>query len=154
MPQAGRILRLEEPGGAGVRVDSGIYEGFEVTPHYDPILAKIIAYGETREQARRRMVRALSDTVCLGIRTPLEFLRSVVEHEAFVSGATTTDFLDRHFGEAMARGGATTGDVPDLALVAAAIVDLHDRGTPSRPGEAAWEAPSPWRTLGAWHLGG
>ena len=149
MPSSGRIRRLVEPTGPGVRVDSGIYEGWEVTTDYDPILSKVITWGEDREAARLRMVQALDDTVCIGIHTATEYLRDVLNHEAFVAGETNTSFLAEHFAD------WTAGDdeVPDDVLIAAAILDsIATSGGPRV--DRAQTAPSPWQTVGSWRLGG
>jgi acetyl/propionyl-CoA carboxylase alpha subunit len=95
LPQTGRVLAYREPSGPGVRVDSGIEEGSEVSIHYDPMLAKIVGRGATREEARRRLVAALSETVVLGVTTNLSYLRRVLETEAVIRGEVDTGFLER-----------------------------------------------------------
>ncbi|WP_175417785.1 acetyl-CoA carboxylase biotin carboxylase subunit, partial [Streptomyces sp. SolWspMP-sol7th] len=80
LPSGGTVLRLEEPGGPGVRVDSGLSEGVEVGSAYDPMLAKIIAYGPDRDTALRRLRGALSRTVTLGVQTNAGFLRRLLAH--------------------------------------------------------------------------
>jgi acetyl/propionyl-CoA carboxylase alpha subunit len=95
LPQTGRVLAYREPSGPGVRVDSGIEEGSEVSIHYDPMLAKIVGRGTTREEARRRLVAALSETVVLGVTTNLSYLRRVLETEAVIRGEVDTGFLER-----------------------------------------------------------
>jgi acetyl/propionyl-CoA carboxylase alpha subunit len=94
LPQAGPLLVYREPRMPGVRVDSGVMEGGDVTVHYDPMLAKVIASGETREQARRRLLAALRAFPILGVRTNVPFLINILEHPRFVSGDTDTAFLD------------------------------------------------------------
>ncbi|MEO1482854.1 MAG: biotin carboxylase N-terminal domain-containing protein [Myxococcota bacterium] len=93
-PQTGVLHAVEWPQGEGVRVDSGVRPGQAVTPHYDPMLAKIIAKGDSREHARRRLVRALEATALLGLKTNLEFLCDVLEDDVFVRGDARTDWLD------------------------------------------------------------
>ncbi len=96
MPTGGRILLYNEPKGIGIRVDSGVRMGDEISSFYDPIMAKLITWGQTREEARKRMIGALSEFVTLGVKTSTEFLSSVLSHEDFISGKTFTSFLDNN----------------------------------------------------------
>ena len=97
-PSVGKILFWNPPTGPGVRVDSGIDTGTEVSPYYDSLLAKVIATGETREIARQKLVAALRETHLLGLKTNLAFLIDLVDSEAFASGrfhtGTVAEFLD------------------------------------------------------------
>ncbi|HSB37227.1 MAG TPA: biotin carboxylase N-terminal domain-containing protein [Thermoanaerobaculia bacterium] len=95
LPQTGRLLVFEEPSGPGIRVDSGVSAGDEVGLHYDPMLAKIIARGTSREEARRRLVAALSEAVVLGVTTNLSYLRRVLESAPVVAGEMDTSLLER-----------------------------------------------------------
>jgi acetyl-CoA/propionyl-CoA carboxylase biotin carboxyl carrier protein len=95
LPQVGTVLAYEEPGGPGVRVDSGIEAGSEVSVHYDPMLAKVVARGRTREEARRRLVDALGRTVILGVATNVSWLRRLLETPDFVRGDLDTSLLSR-----------------------------------------------------------
>ncbi|KEI72758.1 acetyl/propionyl/methylcrotonyl-CoA carboxylase subunit alpha [Endozoicomonas elysicola] len=81
----------------GLRVDSGIYEGSQISAHYDPMLAKFIAYGENREQARRRLLRLVQDSHLLGLRDNRSFLSELLQSDTFVSGQATTDFIRDQF---------------------------------------------------------
>ena len=94
MPQTGPILCWEAPQGEGVRVDSGLNATDELSPFYDPMLAKVIASGATREQARQRLLRALRQTLLLGVRTNQEYLCRLLEDEVFVHGNATITYLD------------------------------------------------------------
>jgi acetyl/propionyl-CoA carboxylase alpha subunit len=94
LPCPGRITALRLPGGPGVRDDSGIYEGYEVPIHYDPLLSKLVVHGQDREEAVGRMRRALSEYKVLGIKTTLPFLRRVLEHPVFVAGEADTSFVE------------------------------------------------------------
>ena len=119
-PSPGKILYLQEPSGPGIRMDSGIRAGFEVPMEYDPILSKLIVYAENREAARQRMIRALENTVILGINTTIPFLLEVFKTAEFREGKTRTDFIDRHF-----EGWKPDRSEADLARIAFAA---HDRG--------------------------
>jgi 3-methylcrotonyl-CoA carboxylase alpha subunit len=81
----------------GVRVDSGVVEGGEISVHYDPLIAKLIAWADTRERARRRAVAALRNYPILGVRTNVAFLIALLEHPRFISGDIDTGFVDRYF---------------------------------------------------------
>jgi len=94
LPQAGPLLLYREPSMPGVRIDSGVIEGGEISVHYDPLVAKLIADGETRDIARRRAVEALRNYPILGIRTNVAFLIELLEHPRFIGGDIDTRFLD------------------------------------------------------------
>ncbi len=146
MPSPGRVLYLSEPEGPGIRVDSGLLAGSEVTVHYDPLLSKIVAWGRDRAEATARMREALRHTVVLGVVTNLARLRAIVEHPAFAAGQLDTGFIQEHLSELSPRGCP-----PPLALAAlvAALRLGRDGG-----GRARRKAPDPWTSLGRWRLGG
>ncbi|MBI5583274.1 MAG: acetyl-CoA carboxylase biotin carboxylase subunit [Deltaproteobacteria bacterium] len=146
-PSPGRILYFQEPSGPGIRLDSGIRAGFDVPVDYDPILGKLIVLAENREAARRRMIRALENTVILGINTTIPFLLDVFKTEEFRAGKTRTDFIDRHFESWQPDRGKA--DLARIAFAAAKRCPL-----PLADGEraAALDRPSPWQTLGEWRL--
>ncbi|MTI15441.1 acetyl/propionyl/methylcrotonyl-CoA carboxylase subunit alpha [Sansalvadorimonas verongulae] len=98
MPQTGLIQSWQPASGEGVRIDDGIRTGQEVTPHYDPMLAKVIAYGKDRDEARRRLIRAVEDSVLTGVHTNKNWLAAILKHENFAAGLSTTAFLNQ-FGE-------------------------------------------------------
>lgn len=93
-PQTGQLLRYQPPCGEGIRVDSGIEEGVIISPYYDAMLAKVIAYGPTRDVARRRLVRALEASRLLGLTTNKAFVLQLLDQPAFVSGSATTSLID------------------------------------------------------------
>ena len=94
LPQTGRVLVLRWPNLPRVRVDSGVREGMSIGPHYDPLVAKMIAWGSDREQARARLLEALRGTVLLGVTTNQAFLIQVLESELFIKGETYTTTLE------------------------------------------------------------
>lgn len=98
MPSPGTIKAYLAPGGPGIRVDSHAYPGYKVQPHYDSLVAKLIAWGITREEAIKRMERALDEYVIDGIHTTIPFHLKVLRNEAFKRGETTTKFIEEHFG--------------------------------------------------------
>lgn len=96
MPSPGKITMYLPPGGFGVRVDSAVYPNYTIPPYYDSMIAKLITYGKTREDAINKMKRALSEFVIEGIETTIPFHLRLMEHEAFVSGNFNTKFLETY----------------------------------------------------------
>ncbi len=145
LPSPGPILGYREPSGPGVRVDSGIYEGYEVPIHYDPILSKLIVWAEDREAARRRMLRALQSYVVAGIPTTIPFLMDLVASMAFLRGDTHIGFLEEHFS-----GWNPPKRLGLMAAVAATVASLG-RSDAIRPRKREGGL-SPWEYLGGWEL--
>ena len=96
MPSPGLIGYLRVPSGPGIRDDSSIYSGCEITPHYDPMLSKLIVWAETREDAILKMTAALKEYIVLGVKTNIGFLLRVMGSEDFRKGAIDTGFIERH----------------------------------------------------------
>ena len=155
-PQAGLLAAYREPTGPGVRVDSGVGPGSDVPVHYDPLLAKLAVWGETRDIARRRALAALRRWVVLGVRTNLSFLRRVLEHPRFARGAVDIGFVDDEREELV----AGVADESVIAAVAAAAARANRRQSALRlPGGAGpASAPgvdtevAPWTRLRDWRL--
>lgn len=99
IPQTGLINLWQPASGDGIRIDSGINEGQTVSSFYDPMLAKIIAYGENREEARRRLVRAVEDSHLLGIKDNRAFLAAILGNKTFIDGEATTAFIGEDFND-------------------------------------------------------
>ncbi len=143
LPQAGPLLLYREPSMPGVRIDAGVAEGGEVSVHYDPLMAKLIAWGETRETARRRAIEALRSYPILGVRTNVPFLIALLEHPAFISGDVDTGFVDAERSALVADLG---GDPPPEALaVAHAEESTRTDATRSSAGLDPWHALRGWR---------
>jgi acetyl-CoA carboxylase biotin carboxylase subunit len=144
MPSPGRIVALRTPDGPGVRDDSGVYEGWEVPVHYDPLISKLIVWAGTREDAIRRMRRAVSEYKVLGIQTTLPFFQRVLHHPAFVAGEIDTSFVEHVFAQ-------TDRDRPrpiEAAVTAAAIRAFRDRQTARRGPTAESATRSAWWDAG------
>jgi len=138
-PQAGRVVAWAPPAGAGVRCDHGLRSGLEVTPFYDPMLAKVIAHGRDRDEARRRLDRALGEAVALGLATNAAHLRRVLAHPVFAAGEATTSFLDGP-GAGLEEG--PPADAGEVALAAALLARGGRAGAP--PGVAdGWRPTGP-----------
>ena len=151
LPSSGKILYLREPNGPGVRHDGGIYSGWEVPIYYDPILAKLIVWAETRDSACARMAAALDDYVILGISTTIPFLKEVISHPRFRDGETTTGFIKNHFENWQENEGPADGLT--LALAAAALDELSPSRNIEKAAGLKKEVYSPWQTLGRWRIG-
>ena len=124
MPSPGLITELYEPGGPGVRVDSGVCKGFEVPIYYDPMIAKLIAWGQTRDEALRRMRRALRDYKILGIHNNIPFHVWVLSNEKFIRGEIHTTFVESDFDLRQSKTHAVT----EAAAVLAALMEDARRG--------------------------
>ena len=145
IPSPGVIELLNEPGGPGVRVDTGVSNGFEVPLYYDPLISKVITWGQTRDQAIGRMTRALRHYKLLGIKNNILFLLAIIQHPGFKSGALHTGFLEEHpalFEEQPLADG-------QIAAIAAAV--LEQRKSSTRDHNGAGFAPaskaSPWKLI-------
>jgi len=148
LPVAGRLLKVVEPGGPGVRVDSGVSSGDEVSVHYDPLISKVIVHAESRPVAIRRMQAALKEYVLLGLMTNLEFLHAALAHPDFQQGKASTSFVEEHF----ANWQPPAEMVPPEALIAAALAEPQSP-TPASNGQAQNDPYNPWRRGDHFRLG-
>ncbi|MFN8587611.1 MAG: biotin carboxylase N-terminal domain-containing protein [Candidatus Eisenbacteria bacterium] len=154
LPQAGTATRVRWPHGSFVRVDRGIEAGDDVSVHYDPMLAKIIAYGPTRDAALARLAGALDSARVHGVVTNLPFLRALTRAPQVAAAEFDTEWIEREFlpgFEALMQAPA-----PDLVLAAAAIAEAMGL-TAARPDGAEKHAPrakTPFETLGRWRQAG
>ncbi|WP_435605377.1 geranyl-CoA carboxylase subunit apha [Pseudomonas knackmussii] len=146
LPQTGEVLRWEPQLLDGVRIDHGLVEGQAVTPFYDPMLAKVIAYGATRDEARRKLVRAMEDCVLLGVKGNQRFLANLLKHPEFAAGKATTAFIGEHFaGDPSLRPQAP--QPAELALAAALLYQASANARAHQGGLAGWRnaGSAPWR---------
>jgi len=142
LPSIGRISRLRFPHGPGVRNDGGIYRGCDIPIHYDSLLTKLVVWGADREQARRRLLRALHEFVIEGVHTNLTFHRWLASHPAFVAGELSTRFVEEHFRPEVLASGA---EARDAAVLAAALHAREGRLGVTLPAEPERGARSAWR---------
>ena len=149
MPSTGTLQTVELPTGMNIRHDTGIAQGYKISPYYDPMLAKLIVYGEDRKDASRKLEWALSNYIALGITTNIPFLRAIVHHPAFVSGDIDTHFIETHFASWSA-----AEVLPPEVLIAAAIDDMKHSNIVEHSGEGheEQETTSPWTTVGRWRI--
>jgi acetyl-CoA carboxylase, biotin carboxylase subunit len=137
-PSPGQVTALREPSGPGIRIDSGIYPGWNVPLDYDPLLSKLIAYGENRRQTIARTRHAIDEYLISGVRTNLSLFQRILQNSAFVSGKIDTGFLAR-----MEAAQPTDDDSREIAVVAAAIFSSLETGNPISQapfdhGSSAW----------------
>jgi acetyl-CoA carboxylase biotin carboxylase subunit len=142
-PSPGRITRLISPSGPGIRRDSGMYEGWVVPLDYDPLLAKLIAYGENREQVINRLRRALVEYFIGGIKTNLSLFRRILLHPDFQAGRVDTGFLDRLLQEPTVGDARTARRVPIVALAAAIFAQQPPPGAQPARNEDGLHAATP-----------
>ena len=143
LPQSGTIIDWRPARGEGVRVDHGLLPGSTVSPFYDPMLAKVIGWGATREEARRRLTMALEDTVVFGIKTNRSLLLDIVRHPAFTAGEATTAFVERYFPTGGEVGRTESARLRALALSAVLFVEAS-----ARSASANAERPRGWSSTG------
>ncbi|AFN78059.1 acetyl-CoA carboxylase, biotin carboxylase [Stutzerimonas stutzeri DSM 10701] len=146
LPATGTLdLYREAAAGPGRRVDSGVAEGDSISPFYDPMLGKLIAWGENREEARLRLLAMLDETCVGGIRTNLAFLRRVIGHPAFAAAELDTGFIPRHEADLM----RTPGELPDAFWQLAAKLFVETEPTHIRNDDVH----SPWAKRAGLRLG-
>jgi acetyl-CoA carboxylase biotin carboxylase subunit len=141
IPSTGKITGLWEPTGPGVRLESGVYPGVEVTPYYDSLLSKLVVWGETRGEAILRMRRALAEYRIIGIKTVLPFHIQVMNSARYQGGQFDTSFLEQHFAiDELSR--------PDHAKVAAISATLLAHQRNQKALLLQQRGSSPWRVVG------
>ena len=148
LPSVGALAQWIPPAGPGVRIDSGVERGSEVSPYYDPMLAKLIVQGATRDAALARLEQALLSFPVLGVETNISYLLAIVRHPGFRAGQATTRFLTEQFA----------GWKPDnvlpvnvlLALAAEALTFRDARPTPYAGADGKGAFSTPWHAAGAW----
>ena len=151
IPSIGRLRTLSFPEGSSqVRIDTGVEEGDEISPHYDPMIAKLIVWGETRDAALRRMRRVLRETRIVGVSSNVEFLSRLVSHERFARGEFDTGLIEDDEDRLLA---PSEGPSVRARLCGALSILLADADASSAASPQD-EPDSPWSKLGAWRLNG
>jgi acetyl/propionyl-CoA carboxylase alpha subunit len=138
LPAPGPLLRCRLPSGPGIRVETAVREGDFVQPFYDPLIAKVIATGRSREEALARMDAALADTIILGTPTNVDFVRTLIGHRRFRAGDIDTGFVERE-RDLLLRS-TLDDETLQLALIAAA---LDDAAVPPKGNGIVGDAPLP-----------
>jgi acetyl-CoA carboxylase biotin carboxylase subunit len=148
-PSVGKITHMREPSGPGIRVETGIHEGLEITPYYDSLIAKVIAWGETRAEALLRMRRALDEYRIMGIRTNVALHQQILDDPRFQGGTVHTAFLDQtNYAEQ-----STSADALRAAAVIAVLLHHRARSQPKPfrvQVQPAGNGGPNWKTLGRW----
>lgn len=141
LPDIGKLHSYRQPEGPGVRVDSGFEEGMEIPIYYDPMIAKLVVHGATREEAINRMKRAITDYEISGVATTLSFCLFVMNHDAFYSGKFDTHFVQTHFSPEKLE--SVCEDEQEVAALMAALLQKK----PEAPKQilSAYSAVSNWR---------
>jgi acetyl-CoA carboxylase biotin carboxylase subunit len=143
-PSPGKILRLRTPSGPGVRDDSGVYEGWTVPIEYDPLISKLVAWGQTRDEAIDRMRRALQEYHVEGIKSNVSFFHEILKDADFRKGEFDTGFIDKWLRERRVQPAGELAS-KDLAAIAAVIFDSSRIAS---PGPAASQPESLWKLDG------
>lgn len=146
MPSVGHISTYLAPSGPGVRLDSGIYEGYEITPYYDPMLAKLVCWGDTRAEAIIRMRRALDEYKVMGIKTNIPFHQHLLNNQRFLAGNYDTEFVEHHFEFAP----HYDEEMAQVAAIAAALVEHFNRQQASQIVRRNERDTSNWKWLSRW----
>ncbi len=140
LPSPGRIVQLREPGGPGIRLDSGVYEGWRVPLEYDPLLAKLVAWGQSREIAIARLDRALGEYAVVGIRTSIPYFREILHDEMFHAGQLDTGFLAAFESRRPARRDEALESLAAFAAVAHAQREVGQNDMPDQRETNRWAA--------------
>jgi acetyl-CoA carboxylase biotin carboxylase subunit len=152
VPSPGEIAVFRPPDGIGVRVDSGVYQGATVTVFYDPMVAKLIAWGGDRREAIDRLRRALSEFVVKGIKTSIPFHQKVVRHPVFLDGKYDTGFIDAWMAGGRGDERSGDGDAAEARRVACMVAAIaayrRDKELAARASQAAGGGGDPWRDFG------
>ena len=148
LPSIGTVLHYSEPEGPGVRIDSGIALGSEITMHYDPIMAKLIVHAPDRNTAITKMTDALEQFKILGVKSSRRFMIEVLNHPEFVAGRTFTSFIPAHMAN---RDHSTAQSHALAAAVAGAVMSKPTSATSSTGGRQT--VATPWDTIGNWQIG-
>jgi acetyl-CoA carboxylase, biotin carboxylase subunit len=148
LPSTGRITQVIQPNGPGVRVDSGVYPGFEISPYYDSLISKLIVSGETRADAILRMRRALQEYVILGVRTNIPFHQNLMDSHRFMAGQYDTRFVEDRFSydpdDPQPKGSL------ELAAILASLVAHNQAKRAANIVQRNERDTSNWKWLGRW----
>jgi acetyl-CoA carboxylase biotin carboxylase subunit len=148
MPSTGRITHTILPTGPGVRIDTGVYPGFEITPFYDPMIAKLIVWGETRAQAILRMRRALEEYRIVGVRTNIPFHQTLMDSHRFMGGQYDTRFVEERFSMEDSEENRKNSD--EVAAILATLVAHRETERSAQIVNRNERDASNWKWVGRW----
>jgi len=143
MPSAGKVYKISEPLGLGVRTDGYVYEGYEIPIYYDPMISKLIVWGETRDVAIRRMRRALYEYKITGVKTSIKMQERVMNNENFIAGNYDTHFIEKNKEQLMSA--QVDNDISDMAIIATFIDYLDKLGDSKNNKKEFTAAQSSWK---------
>lgn len=151
MPSTGTIFHYSEPVGPGIRIDSGVIQGCEITIDYDPIMAKLIVYAPERNTAIKKMVEALKQYKILGVKTSRKFMIDVLNHPDFIAGKTYTDFIEKK----MMNHQTDLSNYKELAAAVAAAASGNSASFRCKTeyDDKVSKIPNPWDLIGGWQIG-
>src|SRR5216684_904469 len=152
-PSPGKIISRHTPTGPGIRLDEGVYEGWTVPMDYDPLLGKLIAWGNSREETIARLRRALDEYTIMGIRTNVSLFRRILTDPEFLRGEIHTKWLDELLRRPLSAASSADENQPgnsasDAAAIAAAIWQANQSGRHSCPSSSSADQPSRWKQEG------
>lgn len=127
LPSVGRIVSYEEPSGPGVRVDSGLYQGCEVSLYYDPLISKLLTWGNTRDESVQRMKRALSEYHISGIITTIPFHLKVMDNKRFLKGEISTHFIDEELEKKNLTFDTDHDELYEIVALFSALTDFREK---------------------------
>ena len=148
MPSTGHLSHIILPTGPGVRVDTGVYPGFEISPYYDSLISKLIVYGETRAEVILRMRRALEEYKIVGVRTNIPFHQSIMDSHRFMAGQFDTQFVEKRFSIDNARKGQE--EHPHIAAIMATLVAHQQTQRSAHVIQRNERDTSNWKWMGRW----
>ena len=143
MPSAGKIHKISEPLGLGVRTDGYVYEGYEIPIYYDPMISKLIIWGKTREESLQRMRRALYEYKITGVKTSIKYLERIMSNKNFIEGNYDTHFIENNQEDLMKNDSCE--DCGDMVIIAAFIDYLHKISNVQDNNKEFTPAPSRWK---------
>ena len=143
MPSAGKIHKISEPLGLGVRTDGYVYEGYEIPIYYDPMISKLIIWGKTREESLQRMRRALYEYKITGVKTSIKYLERIMSNKNFNDGNYDTHFIENNQEDLMKN--ESCEDCGDMVIIAAFIDYLHKISNVQDNNKEFTPAPSRWK---------
>jgi acetyl-CoA carboxylase, biotin carboxylase subunit len=142
LPDIGTLKTYKRPQGAGVRVDDGMEEGMTIPIYYDPMIAKLIAYGKDRNEAIERMKRAITEFQITGIETTLSFCTFALDHEVFRSGKFDTNFIKKYYTPEMLNQETSEAENTVAMLLAVHLYEnkkqINTQNTASQPPQSKW----------------
>ncbi|MBW1720340.1 MAG: acetyl-CoA carboxylase biotin carboxylase subunit [Deltaproteobacteria bacterium] len=148
-PSTGAIIHYSEPVGPGIRVDSGIQAGMEITIDYDPIMAKLIVHAPTRELAVSKMTKALNDYKILGVKTSKKFMIDCLSHPDFLAGKTYTSFIETNMSDRQ----LDINSYKEFAVAAATVASSLTVTHITKDAKGTISPLSPWEAIGSWQIG-